>query len=397
MSGKLEPGQLQDPALRPIAEKVMSGRRLDAADASVLFETSDLLGLGAMADFANRARNGDRVFFSANQHINPTNVCILRNTCTFCSFARMPKEEGAYTRSLDEVFAEAAQAIGAPTREFHIVGGLHPKLRLQYYTDMLRGLRERHPDVHIKALTAVEIAHLARIEKVSEREVLVALREAGLTSLPGGGAEVFSTAVRATIAERKLTGAEWLRVHRVAHELGIPTNCTMLYGHVETTADRVEHLAMLRELQDETGGFLTYIPLAYHPEHNELGEELGRVGTATTGFEDLKAIAVGRLFLDNIPHIKTHWPMVTPFMSQVALAFGCDDVEGTVVYERIYHDAGATTERQMPYLGLVELIRGAGRRPVERNSLYEAVRDTFDDVTPPREPPRRSLPVVHAA
>jgi aminodeoxyfutalosine synthase len=295
------------------------------------------------------------------------------------------------------VFAEAAQAIGAPTREFHIVGGLHPKLRLQYYTDMLRGLRERHPDVHIKALTAVEIAHLARIEKVSEREVLVALREAGLTSLPGGGAEVFSTAVRATIAERKLTGAEWLRVHRVAHELGIPTNCTMLYGHVETTADRVEHLAMLRELQDETGGFLTYIPLAYHPEHNELGEELGRVGTATTGFEDLKAIAVGRLFLDNIPHIKTHWPMVTPFMSQVALAFGCDDVEGTVVYERIYHDAGATTERQMPYLGLVELIRGAGRRPVERNSLYEAVRDTFDDVTPPREPPRRSLPVVHAA
>ena len=397
MSGKLEPGRLQDPALRPIAEKVMSGRRLDAADASVLYGTSDLLGLGAMADFANQARNGDRVFFSANQHINPTNVCILRNTCTFCSFARMPKEEGAYTRSLDEVFAEAAQAIGAPTREFHIVGGLHPKLRLQYYTDMLRGLRERHPDVHIKALTAVEIAHLARIEKISEREVLIALREAGLTSLPGGGAEVFSTAVRATIAERKLTGAEWLRVHRVAHELGIPTNCTMLYGHVETTADRVEHLAMLRGLQDETGGFLTYIPLAYHPEHNELGEELGRVGTATTGFEDLKAIAVGRLFLDNVPHIKTHWPMVTPFMSQVALAFGCDDVEGTVVYERIYHDAGATTERQMPYLGLVELIRGAGRRPVERNSLYEAVRESFDDVTPPREPPRRSLPVVHAA
>ena len=397
MSGKLEPGQLQDPALRPIAEKVLAGRRLDATDAAALYATSDLLGLGAMADFANQRLNGDRVFFSANQHINPTNVCILRNTCTFCSFARMPKEEGAYTRSLEEVFAEAAQATGAPTREFHIVGGLHPKLRLQYYADMLRGLRERHPDVHIKALTAVEIAHLARIEKTSEREVLIALREAGLTSLPGGGAEVFSTAVRATIAERKLTGAEWLRVHRVAHELGIPTNCTMLYGHVETIGDRVEHLAMLRGLQDETGGFLTYIPLAYHPEHNELGEELGRIGTATTGFEDLKALAVGRLFLDNIPHMKTHWPMVTPFMSQVALAFGCDDVEGTVVYERIYHDAGAQTERRMPYLGLVELIRGAGKRPVERNSLYEAVRETFDDVTPPREPGGRSLPVVHAA
>ena len=397
MSGKLEPGRLLDPALRPIAEKVLEGRRLDAADAARLYQTADLLGLGAMADHANRRRNGDRVFFSANQHINPTNVCILRNTCTFCSFARMPKEEGAYTRSLEEVFAEAAQASGAPTREFHIVGGLHPKLRLQYYTDMLRGLRERHPEVHIKALTAVEIAHLARIEKVSERDVLVALRDAGLTSLPGGGAEVFSTAVRATIAERKLTGAEWLRVHRVAHELGIPTNCTMLYGHVETVADRVEHLTMLRDLQDETGGFLTYIPLAYHPEHNELGEELGRVGTATTGFEDLKAIAVGRLFLDNIPHIKTHWPMVTPFMSQVALSFGCDDVEGTVVYERIYHDAGAQTDRQMPYLGLVELIRGAGKQPVERNSLYETVRESFDDITPPHAPGRRSLPVVHAA
>src|SRR5687768_17397946 len=389
MPGDLDLAQLQDAALHPVATKVAAGDRLDASDARLLYETSDLLGLGTLADFANRRRNGDRVFFSANQHINPTNVCILSNTCTFCSFARMPKEDGAYTRSLEEIYAEAEQATGSPTREFHIVGGLHPKLRLSYYTDMIRGLRERHPSVHIKALTAVEIAHLARIEKTTEREVLLTMQEAGLTSLPGGGAEVFSTAVRATIAERKLTGAEWLRVHREAHGLGIPTNCTMLYGHVETVVDRVEHLQMLRALQDETGGFLTYIPLAYHTEHNELGEELGRVGTATTGYEDLKAIAVGRLFLDNIPHIKTHWPMVTPFMSQVALAFGCDDVEGTVVYERIYHDAGATTERQMPYLGLVELIRGAGRRPVERNSLYEAVRDTFDDVTPPREPPRR--------
>src|SRR5688572_27298858 len=397
MSAVLDLGRLHDPALRPVGEKVLRGDRLDAGDALALYATADLLGVGLLADHANRVANGDRVFFSANQHINPTNVCVLRNTCVFCSFARMPKEEGAYTRSLEEVFHEAEQARGMPTREFHIVGGLHPKLRLSYYTDMIRGLKERHPQVHIKALTAVEIAHLARIEKTSEREVLLALKEAGLTSLPGGGAEVFSTAVRATIAERKLTGAEWLRVHRVAHELGIPTNCTMLYGHVETAEDRIAHLSMLRELQDETGGFLTYIPLAYHPEHNELGEELGRVGTATTGFEDLKAIAVGRLFLDNIPHIKTHWPMVTPFMSQVALAFGCDDVEGTVVYERIYHDAGATTERQMPYLGLVELIRGAGRRPVERNSLYRPVRDQFDDLTPPPETRPRALPVVHAA
>ena len=379
MPSTLDPSRLADPALRPIADKVLDARRLDAADARVLYATTDLLGLGRIADFANQRRNGDRVYFSANQHLNPTNVCILRNTCVFCSFARMPKEEGAYTRTLDEVYAEAEQARGTPTSEFHIVGGLHPKLRLSYYTDMLRGLKERFPHIHIKALTAVEIAHLARIEQASVRDVLLALQAAGLTSLPGGGAEVFSTAVRATIAERKLTGEEWIAVHREAHQLGIPTNCTMLYGHVETAEDRIEHLGMLRALQDETGGFLTYIPLAYHPDHNELGEELGRVGSATTAYEDLKNIAIGRLYLDSIPHVKTHWPMVTPFLSQIALSFGCDDVEGTVVYERVYHEAGAQTQMHMHYADLVGLIRGAGKRPVERNSLYQPVREQFDE------------------
>jgi len=295
------------------------------------------------------------------------------------------------------VYHEAEQARRGPTREFHIVGGLHPKLRLTYYTDLIQGLRERHPDIHIKALTAVEIAHLARIEKSTVREVLLALKQAGLTSMPGGGAEVFSTAVRATIAERKLTGAEWISVHREAHALDIPTNCTMLYGHVETAADRIEHLSMLRSLQDETGGFLTYIPLAYHTENNELGEALGRVGSATTGYEDLKNIAVGRLFLDNIPHVKTHWPMVTPFMSQVVLDFGCDDLEGTVVYERIYHEAGARTAMHMPYGELVRLVRGAGKRPVERDSLYRPVRDTFDDLPAAWSTAGASAPVVHAA
>lgn len=397
MSAVLDPARLQDPALRPIAAKVLDGLRLDRDDALALYATADLIGLGRIADLANTRRNGDRVFFSANQHLNPTNVCVLRNTCVFCSFARMPREEGAYTRTLEEVYHEAEQARGMPTREFHIVGGLHPKLRLAYYTDMIRGLRERHPGVHIKALTAVEIAHLARIEKAPVREVLRALQEAGLTSLPGGGAEVFSTAVRATIAERKLTGEEWLAVHREAHQLGIPTNCTMLYGHVETAADRIEHLAALRALQDDTGGFLTYIPLAYHPENNELGEELGRVGSATTGYEDLKNIAIGRLFLDNISHVKTHWPMVTPFMSQVALSFGCDDVEGTVVYERVYHEAGARTDMHMPYLALVGLIRGAGKRPVERDSLYRPVREEFDDLDPAAPGVGAAVPPVHAA
>ncbi|NOT08113.1 MAG: aminofutalosine synthase MqnE [Gemmatimonadales bacterium] len=394
---QIRPSRFRDAGLRPIAEKVLAGRRLGVEDGLALYGTHDILSLGELAAFANERLNGDRVFFSANQHINPTNVCILRNTCVFCSFARMPKEEGAYTRSLEEVYHEAEQARHGPTREFHIVGGLHPKLRLSYYTDMLEGLKERFPHIHIKALTAVEIAHLARIEKISEREVLVRLRDAGLTSMPGGGAEVFSTAVRATIAERKLTGDEWIRVHRTAHELGIPTNCTMLYGHVETAADRIEHLTMLRALQDETGGFLTYIPLAYHTENNELAEDLGRVGSATTGYEDLKNIAIGRLFLDNIPHIKTHWPMVTPFMSQVVLDFGCDDVEGTVVYERIYHEAGAKTQMHMPYGGLVQLIRGAGKRPVERDSLYRPVRESFDDLPVLTTGPGASLPVVHAA
>lgn len=379
----LDPAALRDAALRPLAEKVLADERLDPIDAAVLYRTGDILGLGAIADFANQRRNGRRVFFSANQHINPTNVCILRNTCAFCSFARIPKEEGAYTRTLEEVFEEASQAHGMPTREFHIVGGLHPKLRLEYYTDMIRGLKERHPGVSIKALTAVEIAHLARIEKSSIEDVLGALREAGLTSLPGGGAEVFGPAVRFTIAERKLSGEEWIEVHRTAHRMGIPSNCTMLYGHVETIDDRIAHLMMLRDLQDDTGGFLTYIPLAYHPDHNALGKELGREGSATTGYEDLKNIAVGRLFLDNIPHVKTHWPMVTPAVAQIVLSFGCDDVEGTVVFERVYHDAGATTQMHMQYHDLVDLIRRAGRKPVERDSLYQVVRETFEDVAVP--------------
>ena len=260
-----------DDALRPVAEKVLAGERLDHEDVVTCYRSHDLIALGALAERVNRARNGDRVFFAANQHINPTNICVLRHVCAFCSFARTPNEAGAYARTVAEVLAEAARAKSAPTREFHIVGGLHPKLRLQYYLDMMTALRAAYPGVHIKALTAVEIAHLARVEQASIRDVLVALQGAGLTSLPGGGAEVFGRAVRATIADRKLAGAEWIAVHKTAHGLGIPSNCTMLYGHVETADDRAEHLLMLRDLQDESGGFLTYIPLAYHPDHNELG------------------------------------------------------------------------------------------------------------------------------
>ena len=372
---------ITDPALLALADKIERGERLSNADGVALFATSDILGLGAMANAVNRAKHGDRVMFAANQHINPTNICILRKTCVFCSYARLPKEEGAYRYTMEQVWEEAASATSTLTREFHIVGGLDMKAGLDYYAEMFRGLKERHPHVHIKALTAVEIAHIARIEKMSVREVLIALREAGLDTMPGGGAEVFSPGVRATIADKKLAGEEWISVHREAHQLGIRSNSTMLYGHVETIEDRVHHLSMLRDLQDETGGFLAYIPLAYHPDHNELGETLHRTGTATSGFDDLKNLAVGRLFLDNFDHIKTHWIMVTPFISQTSLHFGVNDMEGTVVREKIYHEAGAHTAQAMTLDEILRLIRGAGKVPVERDSFYRVVR-TFDDPAP---------------
>lgn len=309
--------RVSDPSLRKIGNKIAVGDRLTSDDCLALFRTNDLLGLGYLADEYNRAKNGDVVTFAANQHINPTNVCYLRTTCVFCSFARLPKEEGAYHYTYDQVWEEAATANNGLTREFHIVGGLDMKAGLEYYSTIFRGLKERHPQVHIKALTAVEIAHIARIEKMPVKDVLIALREAGLDTLPGGGAEVFGKAVRMEIAEKKLAAEDWIDVHRTAHQLGIRSNCTMLYGHVETLEDRVEHLTMLRDLQDETGGFLAYIPLAYHPDHNDLGKELGREGTATSGFDDLKNLAVGRLFLDNFQHIKTHWIKVNVFACEV--------------------------------------------------------------------------------
>jgi len=377
-SPRIDLSRLTDARLRPVAEKVAVGERLDVGDGLLLFRTPDLLGLGHLADAVNRAKHGDVVTFAANQHINPTNVCYLRTTCTFCSFARLPKEAGAYRYTLDQVWEEASAAGAGMTREFHIVGGLDGRAGLDYYASIFRGLKERHPGVHIKALTAVEIAHIARIEKMSVEEVLVALREAGLDTLPGGGAEVFGRGVRMEIAQKKLAGEEWIDVHRTAHRLGIRSNCTMLYGHVETLEDRVEHLSMLRRLQDETGGFLAYIPLAYHPDHNELGRELGREGTATTGFDDLRNLAVGRLFLDNFDHVKTHWIMVTPALSQVALSFGVNDLEGTVVREKIYHEAGAHTAQGMSLGEILRLIRGARKVPAERDSFYNVVR-TFDD------------------
>ncbi len=383
---------ITDPSLSGVADKVTRGERLSSEDGVALFESSDLIAVGHMADAVNRAKHGNRVTFAANQHINPTNVCILRKTCVFCSYARLPKEEGAYRYTMEQVYAEAETANSTLTREFHIVGGLDMHAGLAYYTEMFRGLKQRFPHVHIKALTAVEIAHIARIEKMSVRDTLIALRDAGLDTMPGGGAEVFSPGVRATIADKKLSGEEYIRVHREAHSLGIRSNSTMLYGHVESYADRMAHLSMLRDLQDETGGFLAYIPLAYHPDNNELGETLHRVGTATTGFDDLKNLAVGRLFLDNFEHIKSHWIMVTPFISQISLDFGVNDLEGPVVREKIYHEAGAHTAQAMTLQQILRIIRGAKKEPAERDSFYNILCTSFDEPVLPT-----SGPASHAA
>ena len=377
---KIDAALIRDPSLRPIADKVRAGERLNATDGAILFRSSDLVGVGAMADAANKARHGNRVTFAANQHINPTNICVLRKTCVFCGYARLPKEEGAYRFSLEQILADSDRADGTITREFHIVGGLDMGAGIEYYSAMFRALKERHPQVHIKALTAVEIAHIARIEKMSRADVLIKLRNAGLDTMPGGGAETFSAAVRDVIADKKLGGADYIDVHRTAHQLGIRSNCTMLYGHVESIEDRIEHLSMLRDLQDETGGFLAYIPLAYHPDDNELGKTLKREGTSSTGFDDLRNLAVGRLFLDNIAHIKTHWIMVTSAVSQISFNFGVNDIEGTVVREKIYHAVGANTPQGMTLPQLLRLIRGAGKIPVERDSFYNDLRE-FDGET----------------
>ncbi len=369
--------RITDPVVRDIAARVARGERLTRADGVAMFESRDLTGIGALADAVNRAKNGDTVTFASNQHINPTNICTLRTTCVFCGYARLPKEEGAYRYTLAQVMDEARTGNNGMTREFHIVGGLDMQAGLEYYTTMFRALKAELPHVHIKALTAVEIAHIARIEKLSWAEVLTALREAGLDTMPGGGAETFSAAVREEIARKKLGAADYVGVHRTAHQLGIRTNCTMLYGHVETYADRMEHLQMLRDLQDETGGFLAYIPLAYHPDDNELGKKLNRQGIATSGVDDLKNLAVGRLFLDNFTHVKSHWIMVSTALSQIALHYGVNDLEGTVVREKIYHAVGAQTQQAMALPDLLRLIRGAGKVPAERDSFYKIIR-TFD-------------------
>jgi aminodeoxyfutalosine synthase len=278
--------------------------------------------------------------------------------------------------SLEQVWETAGAGWTESLTEFHIVGGLHPELSLDWFCQMIRGLKERFPQVHLKAFTMVEIAYLARRSKISIRETLERLIEAGVDSLPGGGAEIFSERVRRIICDHKIDGQEWLDTARTAHQLGLKSNCTMLYGHLETDEDRVDHLIRLRELQDDTGGFQTYIPLAFHPDNTPL-QHIGK----TTGFDDIKNIAVARLILDNIPHIKAYWIMMTPKIAQIAQRFGADDLDGTVVEEKIYHDAGATTSQSLRRTELLQLIQEAGREPLERDTLYRPVQRTESTFT----------------
>lgn len=356
--------------LLDILEKVEAGERLSREDGIRLMKSNELLLLGYMADIVRKRKNGDYAYFIVNRHINHSNVC--ENLCKLCAFGKKPDDPEAYTMSLDEIEARALECRDLNISEIHIVGGLNPELPLSYFEEMLRRVRRALPGVVIQAFTAVEIDYFARRENLSIREVLERLMAAGLDSLPGGGAEIFSPRVREKICERKISGERWLEVHRTAHQLGMRTNATMLYGHIETPEERVDHLLKLRELQDETGGFLAFIPLAFHPKNTGL-ESLNL--SRTTGFDDLRVLAVARLLLDNFDHIKAFWIMIGPKLAQVSLAFGVDDIDGTVVEERITHAAGADTGQCLTRAQLVNMIKAAGRIPAERDTLYNIIRE----------------------
>jgi aminodeoxyfutalosine synthase len=369
--------RLSDASLSPITAKVLTGERLSFEDGVALYKSNDLLALGYLANHVREKLHGNATYFNVNRHINPTNVCVA--SCRLCAFGRKPDAPGAYTMALDEALRRAGEGWTEAVTEFHIVGGLHPDLPFEYYLDLLRGLKERFPTVHLKAFTAVEIGYYAHMTRLSVREILERMKEAGLGSLPGGGAEIFAPAVRRVICDHKIGAYMWLKIHRTAHELGLQSNATMLYGHIESAEDRVDHLLQLRGLQDETHGFQTFIPLAFHPANTELGRLVEH--SETSGFMDLKNVAVSRLLLDNFPHIKAYWIMMTPRVAQVALRFGADDLDGTVVEEKIYHDAGAGTPQALTRHDIIRLIRDAGREPIERDTLYRPVTRTATSVT----------------
>ena len=351
-----------------IAAKVRANQRISTDEALFLFASNDLLAIGELAAMANERKNGKNVFFNVNRHINPTNICV--NRCAFCAFSRTAGEEGAYTLALDEICYRAKEAEADGATEVHRGGGLHPDLAFEFYTCMLVAVRQAAPRLHIKAFTAVEIEYFSRIAGLSIEQVLERLKSAGLGSMPGGGAEILVEEVRQKICPEKISGARWLEIIRLAHQAGLKTNATMLYGHLETFADRVAHMELLRSLQDETYGFQAFIPLAFQPENSDLKLDI----KATSGLDDLKTLAIARIFLDNFDHIKAYWIMLGEKIAQVALSFGVNDLDGTVVEEKIGHDAGAQSPQSLTKEGIIRMIRKAGKIPVERDTLYKPLR-----------------------
>jgi len=357
-----------DDLLKPIAEKVLARERLSFDDGVTLFRSPDLPTVGRLANVVRERRNGHHTFFTVNRYINHTNVCIV--SCKLCAFAKRPREEGGWTYTAEEIIEQVRPSIAHGVRELHIVGGLHPWLKFDYYTDLLRKLKQAFPQVHLKALTMVEIEFLSRIARQSLEETIRALRDAGLDSCPGGGAEIFHDSIRDEICDHKMSGGRWLEIARICHQMGIKTNCTMLYGHIEAIEHRVDHILLLRELQDETGGFNCFVPLHFHKE-NTVYET--RIDEASP-IDDLRTIAASRLLFDNIDHIKAYWIGLGEKLAQVALSFGADDLGGTISDERIFKMAGAETDATaMSRQRLERLIRDAGRIPVETDPLYRPV------------------------
>jgi aminodeoxyfutalosine synthase len=360
---------VRNAGLGDILEKIRDGERIIVEDGIRLFQSPDLLAVGYLANIVRERKNANNAYFIYNQHINYSNICT--NLCKFCAFGKDKDSALAYEMTVEDVRQKVRERLSEPITEIHMVGGIHPDLPYSYYTDLLKVIKEERPDVHIQAFTCVEIAHFAEISGLGIAGVLEDLKKEGLGSIPGGGAEVFSPRIRKLTCEKKLSGSGWIEVAKIAHKVGLHTNATMLYGHIESLEERLEHLDMLRKAQDETKGFLAYIPLSFHPQNTELSKmsQMSR----TSGVDDLKNIAVARCFLDNFPHIKAYWVMIGQKLSQIALSYGADDVDGTVKEEIITHMAGAETEQAMSREQLLRMIREAGRIPIEQDTLYNVI------------------------
>lgn len=358
---------LRTSELADIHKKVAAGERINEADALRLFESKDLNAIGAMADIVRQRKNGNRASYIINRYVNYSNYCIL--SCQFCAFARKKRDADGFQFSVEEIVQKAREALSIGITELHIVGGLHPSLPFSYYLDMLRALKALDPRLQLKCFTAIEILHLAWLAKKTVRETLIELKNAGLESLTGGGAEIFAKNVRSQIAKGKESAEEYLDVHRTWHQLGGRSTCTMLFGHIESVADRVEHLRLLRGLQDETHGFVGFVPLAYQPGNNELPVE-----HPPSGFDCLRTVAISRIYLDNFDHITAYWIGMGMKLAQVALSYGADDLHGTIIEEHIFHMAGSSTPQLQTEAAMIKAIREAGRTPVQRNTFYEPLK-----------------------